>query len=120
MDVEWRGSPFSFPFPRHARLWRGGGLGARRCAPRDDRVRQPAKAIDAEVFVRIVDSSCRFGTATFRRSSPIPARPGRREERLDDARLDQFDAFDLDLRVFPFRGRFFVGSSFGRQSLKAQ
>lgn len=35
-----------------------------------------------------------------------------------DARLDRFDAFDLDLRVFPFRGRFFVGSSFGRQSLQ--
>jgi hypothetical protein len=35
------------------------------------------------------------------------------------ASLDQFNAFDADLRVFPFAGAFFLGSSFGRQSFKA-
>lgn len=35
------------------------------------------------------------------------------------ARLDQFNAFDADVRVFPFAGAFFLGSSFGRQSFKA-
>ncbi len=35
------------------------------------------------------------------------------------ASLDQFNAFDADIRVFPFGGAFFLGSSFGRQSFKA-
>jgi hypothetical protein len=34
------------------------------------------------------------------------------------ARLDQFTSWEADVRVFPFRGSFFVGSSFGRQVLK--
>jgi len=32
--------------------------------------------------------------------------------------LGQFDAFDADLRLFPFAGSFFLGSSFGRQVLR--
>jgi hypothetical protein len=34
-------------------------------------------------------------------------------------RLDQFAAWEADLRVFPFAGNFFVGSGLGRQSFKA-
>jgi hypothetical protein len=34
-------------------------------------------------------------------------------------RLDQFNGFEGELRVFPFGGSFFLGSSFGHQSLKA-
>ena len=34
------------------------------------------------------------------------------------ARLDEFSALDVDLRVMPFRGAFFVGTSFGRQKLR--
>ncbi|HEX4384611.1 MAG TPA: hypothetical protein VH083_16730 [Myxococcales bacterium] len=34
-------------------------------------------------------------------------------------RLDQFTGFEGELRIFPFCGSFFLGSSFGHQSLKA-
>jgi hypothetical protein len=34
------------------------------------------------------------------------------------ARLDQFTAWEGDVRLFPFRGGFFIGSSIGRQALK--
>ena len=34
-------------------------------------------------------------------------------------RLDQFSAWEADLRVFPFAGSFFVGSSFGKQSFSS-
>jgi len=78
------------------------------------------RPIDAEVFVRIVDLfGVGFGYSDFPAfiANPLLDLVGAKSDSTD-ARLDQFDAFDLDLRVFPFRGRFFVGSSFGRQSLK--
>ncbi len=34
-------------------------------------------------------------------------------------RLDQFSAWEADVRVFPFAGNFFVGSGLGRQSFKS-
>ena len=34
-------------------------------------------------------------------------------------RLDEFSAWEADLRVFPFAGGFFVGSSFGKQSFSS-
>ena len=34
-------------------------------------------------------------------------------------RLDQFSAWEADLRVFPFAGSLFVGSSFGKQSFSS-
>jgi hypothetical protein len=78
------------------------------------------RPIDAEVFVRIVDIfGVGLGYSDFPAfiANPLLELVGAKSDSTD-ARLDQFNAFDLDLRVFPFRGRFFVGSSFGRQSLK--
>jgi hypothetical protein len=78
------------------------------------------RPIDAEVFVRIVDIfDVGLGYSDFPAfiANPLLELVGAKSDSTD-ARLDQFNAFDLDLRVFPFRGRFFVGSSFGRQSLK--
>jgi hypothetical protein len=78
------------------------------------------RPIDAEVFVRIVDLfGIGLGYSDFPAfiANPLLDLAGAKSDSTD-ARLDQFNAFDLDLRVFPFRGRFFLGSSFGRQSLK--
>ena len=78
------------------------------------------RPIDAEVFVRIVDIfDVGLGYSDFPAfiANPLLELVGAKSDSTD-ARLDQFNAFDLDLHVFPFRGRFFVGSSFGRQSLK--
>ncbi len=36
-----------------------------------------------------------------------------------NGRIDDFSAMEADLRVYPFAGNLFVGSSFGRQSFKA-
>ena len=74
---------------------------------------------DVEVLVRIVDLfGVGFGYSDFPAfiANPLLELAGAKSGSTD-ARLDRFNAFDLDLRVFPFRGRFFVGSSFGRQSL---
>lgn len=78
------------------------------------------RPVDASILVRIVDLvGVGFGYSDFPAfiANPLLDLAGVRSGSTD-ARLDQFDAFDLDLRLFPFRGRFFVGSSFGRQSLK--
>src|SRR5439155_27142771 len=79
-----------------------------------------SRPIDAELLVRIVDLfAVGLGYSDFPAfiANPLLELVGAKSDSTD-ARLDQFNAFDLDLRVFPFRGRFFVGSSFGRQSLK--
>lgn len=78
------------------------------------------RPIDAEVFVRIVDLfGIGLGYSDFPAfiANPLLDLSGAKSDSTD-ARLDQFNAFDLDLRVFLFGGRFFLGSSFGRQSLK--
>jgi hypothetical protein len=78
------------------------------------------RPIDAEVMVRIANLfGIGLGYSDFPAfiANPLLELAGAKSE-TTDARLDQFNAFDLDLRVFPFRGRFFVGASFGRQSLK--
>jgi hypothetical protein len=78
------------------------------------------RPIDAEVLVRIVDLfGVGIGYSDFPAfiANPLLELAGAKGG-ATDARLDQFNAFDLDLRVFPFRGQFFVGSSFGHQSLK--
>jgi hypothetical protein len=75
---------------------------------------------DAAVLLRIVDLvGIGFGYSDFPAfiANPLLDLAGAKSG-TTTARLDQFDAFELDLRVFPFRGTFFVGSSFGRQSLK--
>jgi hypothetical protein len=78
------------------------------------------RPVDAEVFVRVVDLfAVGLGYSDFPAfiANPLLELAGAKSGSTD-ARLDQFNAFDLDLRVFPFRGAFFVGSSFGRQSLQ--
>lgn len=78
------------------------------------------RPIDAEVLVRIADLfGVGLGYSDFPAfiANPLLDLAGAKSASTD-ARLDQFSAFDLDLRVFPFRGRFFAGASFGRQSLK--
>jgi hypothetical protein len=77
------------------------------------------RPIDVEVLVRIGDFfGIGFGYSDFPAfvANPLLDLAGAKSG-TTDARLDQFNAFDLDLRVFPFRGSFFVGSSFGRQAL---
>jgi hypothetical protein len=78
------------------------------------------RPVDGEVFVRIADLvSIGIGYSDFPAliANPLLDLAGAKSDSTD-ARLDRFDAFDVDLRVFPFRGRFFFGSSFGRQALK--
>ena len=78
------------------------------------------RPMDAEVMLRIADLvGVGLGYSDFPAfvANPLLDLAGAKSGSTD-ARLDQFDAFELDLRYFPFRGRFFVGSSFGRQSLK--
>lgn len=75
---------------------------------------------DAEVLVRIVDLfGIGLGYSDFPAfvANPVLELAGAKSGSTD-ARLDRFNALDLDLRVFPFRGPFFVGSSFGRQWLE--
>src|SRR5436305_12584387 len=77
------------------------------------------RPIDAEVLVRIVDLfAVGIGYSDFPAfiANPLLELAGAKGGSTD-ARLDQFNAFDLDLRVFLFRGRFFVGSSFSTQSI---
>jgi hypothetical protein len=75
---------------------------------------------DVEVFVRIVDLfGVGLGYSDFPAfiANPLLDLVGANSA-TTSATLGQFNAFDLDLRVFPFRGPFFVGASFGRQSLQ--
>jgi hypothetical protein len=75
---------------------------------------------DVEVLVRVADLfGVGIGYSDFPAfiANPLLDLAGAKSD-TTDARLDQFNAFDLDLRFFPFRGPFFVGASFGRQSLK--
>jgi hypothetical protein len=75
---------------------------------------------DVEVLVRIFDLfGVGLGYSDFPAfvANPLLDLAGAKDADTD-ARLDQFNAFDLDLRLFPFRGRFFVGTSLGHQSLK--
>jgi hypothetical protein len=77
------------------------------------------RPIDGEVFVKLMDLvQVGFSYSDFPNfvAGPlldaIGARNGSTQTRLDD-----FSAYEADLRVYPFHGAFFVGSSFGRQSL---
>jgi hypothetical protein len=78
------------------------------------------RPVDAEIFVRIfdvVDVGLGFSDFPAFIANPLLDLAGVRSDSTN-ARLDRFDAVDLDVRFRPFRGRFFVGSSFGRQALK--
>jgi len=93
-----------FPFPSPPRLWRGADSRAPPVRPARYRVRQPAKADRRRVFVRIVDLFGRVRYSDFPRSSPIPCSTGRPKSDSTDARLDQFDAFDLTCACSPSEG----------------
>ena len=77
------------------------------------------RPVDVEIFVKYADLvSLGFSYSDFPNFvadpllSAIGANNGSTTTRLDD-----FSAYEADVRVFPFRGAFFVGSSLGRQSL---
>jgi hypothetical protein len=77
------------------------------------------RPLDAELFVRLDDlvavgaSYSDFPAAI---ANPILSLAGARGGAID-ARLDDFHAVEVDLRLMPWQGAFFLGSSFGRQSL---
>lgn len=78
------------------------------------------RPVDGEVFVKIDDLvSVGLSYSDFPNflASPlldaVGANNGNTQTRLDD-----FSAYEADLRVYPFRGAFFVGSSIGHQSAK--
>jgi hypothetical protein len=78
------------------------------------------RPLDAEIFVRFADFiSVGFSYSDFPAfvAQPLLTAAGATSGGLA-ARLDQFSAVEIDVRVFPFQGAFFIGSSFGRQSLK--
>jgi len=78
------------------------------------------RPVDAEVFVRIKDRFA-FGISYSDLpnfvASPLLSAAGANSDTMT-ARLDDFSAFEADLRFMPFRSAFFVGASFGRQALK--
>jgi hypothetical protein len=77
------------------------------------------RPLDAELFVRLDDlvsigaSYSDFPSAI---ANPLLSVAGAKTGSLD-ARLDDFHAVEVDLRLMPWQGAFFIGSSFGRQSL---
>lgn len=79
------------------------------------------RPLDAELYVRASDYFfVGFSYSDFPAfvADPLLSAAGAKSGSTS-ASLDQFNAFDADLRVFPFAGAFFLGSSFGRQSFKA-
>ncbi|HEY6910042.1 MAG TPA: hypothetical protein VI356_11775 [Myxococcales bacterium] len=79
------------------------------------------RPLDAEVYVRATDYLfVGFSYSDFPAfvADPLLSAAGAKSGSTT-ATLDQFNAFDADIRVFPFAGAFFLGSSFGRQSFKA-
>jgi hypothetical protein len=78
------------------------------------------RPLDAELYLRASDYFfVGFSYSDFPAfvADPLLSAAGAKNGQTT-ARLDQFNAFDADIRVFPFGGAFFLGSSFGRQSLK--
>jgi hypothetical protein len=78
------------------------------------------RPLDGEVFVKLMDLvSVGFSYSDFPNFvadpllSAVGANNGNTKTRLDD-----FSAYEADLRVYPFQGAFFVGSSIGHQSAK--
>jgi hypothetical protein len=75
---------------------------------------------DVEVLVRVMDVfAVGLGYSDFPAfiANPLLDLVGANSA-TTHATLGQFNAVDLDLRVFPARGAFFVGASLGRQSLQ--
>src|SRR5947209_4396598 len=78
------------------------------------------RPLDVGVFVRFVDlMSVGFSFTVFPNffADPLLTAIGAKEGGTI-ARLDDFSAYEADLRLYPFRGAFFFGASLGHQSLK--
>ena len=79
-----------------------------------------ARYRDVELFVRLYDRfAVGFSYSDLPNfvAGPLLSAAGANSDTMT-ARLDDFSAFEADLRFMPFRSAFFVGSSFGRQALK--
>jgi hypothetical protein len=79
------------------------------------------RPLDAQLYVRAFGFvSLGFSYSDFPSfvADPLLSAAGLKNGQTT-VRLDQFSAWEADLRVFPFAGSFFVGSGLGRQSFKA-
>jgi hypothetical protein len=79
------------------------------------------RPLDAQLYVRAFGFvSVGFSYSDFPSfvADPLLSAAGLKNGQTT-VRLDQFSAWEADLRVFPFAGNFFVGSGLGRQSFKA-
>jgi hypothetical protein len=77
------------------------------------------RPLDAELFLRLddfVSIGASYSDFPAAIANPLLSLAGARSGNID-ARLDDFHAFEVDLRLMPWQGAFFLGSSFGRQSL---
>jgi len=79
------------------------------------------RPLDAQLYVR----AFRFVSLGFSYSDfpsfiadPLLSAAGLKNGQTN-VRLDQFSAWEADLRVYPFAGSFFIGSGLGRQSFKS-
>jgi hypothetical protein len=78
------------------------------------------RPLDAEVFVGVADFvQAGFSYSDFPGviSDPLMKLVGAAAGGVS-ARLDEFTSWEGDLRVFPFRGSFFLGTSIGHQTLR--
>ena len=76
------------------------------------------RPMDAEIYVRALGFfQVGFSYSDFPAfvADPLLSAAGLKNGPTQ-VRLDQFSAWEADLRVFPFAGSFFVGSSIGKQS----
>ena len=79
------------------------------------------RPLDAQLYVRAFGFvSVGFSYSDFPAfvADPLLSAAGLKNGQTT-VRLDQFSAWEADVRVFPFAGNLFVGSGLGRQSFKA-
>jgi hypothetical protein len=78
------------------------------------------RPLNGEVFARFFDlAGVGIGYSDFPGFLSAPLMKLAGDATKTNPRLDNFSAWDVDVRVFPFRGSFFVGSSFGKQTVEA-
>jgi hypothetical protein len=78
------------------------------------------RPVDGEIFVKVADLvSVGFSYSDFPNfiADPLLTAVGANNGNTQ-TRLDDFSAYEADLRVYPFQGAFFLGSSIGHQSAK--
>lgn len=79
------------------------------------------RPLDAQLYVRAFGFvSVGFSYSDFPSfiADPLLSAAGLKNGQTN-VRLDQFSAWEADLRVYPFAGSFFIGSGLGRQSFKS-